>query len=169
VATSVSWPSPTRCYDGDGDKAQRVDHDAAGIHPGRGGVLFIEQRLEAELAPLGSRHAAMPIPGQHAGRTQPIALPLHRREIYVGEHLVYYRVIVAAVVSAAARDQIGKLVLADEIAAAHLDPFKSDSRATCPSRSRSHNCRCLPEPAHRFLHRLVGGDGLRAYCTLSIL
>jgi len=36
--------------DRDRDKTQAVDVDTAGIHPGGGGVLFVEQRLEGGVA-----------------------------------------------------------------------------------------------------------------------
>ena len=129
-----------RVVDGDGDEAQRVDHDAAGIHPGRGGVLFVEQRLEGGIGAARLQARGDADAGEHAGSAQPVALPFHRGEVDMREHLVHHGVIVAAVIGAAARDQIGKLVLADKVAAAHLDALKArPPRRPCRSRFRSRS------------------------------
>ncbi len=71
--------------------------------------------------------------------------------------------IVAAVIGAAAWNEIGELLLADEIAATHFDARKADrSRHLVDCRFNGVVRRRLTEAAHGFLHRLVGGDRLRA-------
>ena len=93
-----------------------------------------------ELPPLGSRHAAMPMPASIPDCAQAVALALQRRPVDMRQHLVDHRMIVAAVVARAARDQIGELVAADEIAPPHLDAGRVRSqRRPCRSRSRSRN------------------------------
>ncbi len=78
------------------------------------------------------------------------------------EHLVDHRVIVAAVVGAAARDLIGKLLLADKVAAAHFDTRQAHGRGDLVDRGLDRVIgRRLAEAAHGFLHGLVGGHGLR--------
>ncbi len=134
-------PLPRRgVVDGDGDEAEAVDIDAAGIHPGGGGVLFVEQRLERRIAAARLQAGGDADARQQAGGAQPVALSLHRGKIDMREHLVDHGVIIAAVIGAAARDQIGKFFLADEIAAAHLDALEGRwPRRPCRSRFRSRN------------------------------
>ena len=69
----------------------------------------------------------------------PASMPLARRRSRsatqrvaadMREHLVDDGVIVAAVVLRAAGDEIGKLVLADEIAPAHFDAVEPECSAT---------------------------------------
>src|SRR5436305_13921812 len=81
----------------------------------------------------------------------------------MGEYLVHHGMIVAAVVAAAARNQIWKLVLADEIATAHLDAFKACSRGNFVDRGFDRVVGwSLAKTAHRFLYRLVSRHRLRA-------
>ncbi len=116
-----------------------------------------------ELAPLGSRHAAMPMPASSPEARRRSRSLFHRGEIDMREHLVDHGVIVAAVIGAAARDQIGKLFLADEIAAAHLDAIETEGGGDLVDRGLDRIIgRRLAEAAHGFLHRLVGRHRLRA-------
>ena len=109
-----------------------------------------------ELPPLGSRHAAMPMPASSPEARSRSRSLLHRGKIDMREHLVDHGVIIAAVVGAAARDQIGKLLLADEIAAAHLDAVEARGGGDLVDRGLDRIIgRRLAEAAHRFLHRLV--------------
>src|SRR5258708_24459418 len=75
------------------------------------------------------------------------------------EYLVDHGVIVAAVVGAAARDQIGKLFLADKIASPDLDALKPHGGRDLVDRGLDRVIgRRLTEAAHGFLHRLVRSD-----------
>ncbi len=80
----------------------------------------------------------------------------HRGKIDMREHLVDDGVIVAAVIGAAARDQIGELVLSNEVAAADLDALKACGRSDLVDRGFDRVIgRRLAEAAHRLLHGLV--------------
>ena len=79
------------------------------------------------------------------------------------EHLVDHGVIVAAVIGAAAGNEIGELFAADEVAAAHFDARQPCGGGDLVDRGLDRIIgRRLAETAHRFLHRLVGRDRLRA-------
>ena len=80
VATRVSCPCPDDVvWMVDGDEAQRVDmmrQESIQVV-----VVFfsLSSGSNEELPPLGSRHAAMPMPASSPVRAQPIALLLQRR------------------------------------------------------------------------------------------
>ena len=148
---------------GDRDRAQRIDHDAAGFHPGRGGVLGVEQRLEGRVAAAGLQAARHADAGQQARSAQPVALGDQRFPVGVIERLLHHRVVVAAVVGAAAGDQVGELVGADEIAPAHLQPVEAQRLGDAVDAGLDGVVGGrLAEAAHRLLRRLVGrhGDGV---------
>src|SRR3982074_2986034 len=74
--------------------------------------------------------------------------------------------IIAAVVMGAARNEIGKLVAADEVAAPDLDAVETDRGGDLVDRGLDRVIgRRRAEAAHRLLHRLVRGhrDGAVLY------
>ena len=106
VPTSVSWPCPAE-----------VVCMVAVIEPTRSTLmrqesiqvvvptLGLSSGSNEELPPLGSRHAAMPMPASMPVAAQPVALGDQLVVAGVRQHLVDDGVIVAAVVGRAARDR----------------------------------------------------------------
>ena len=98
-----------------------------------------------------------------ASRAEGVALAYQALIVGLRKHLGGHRVVVATVVMRAARDEIGKLVAANEIAPSHLDAIQPQSGGNLVD--RRFNCivrRRLAETPHRLLRRLVRGDGNRA-------
>ena len=127
VPTSVSWPCPA-------DVVCMV----AVIEPTRS-TLMRQESIQVvvsslglssgsndELPPLGSRQAAMPMPASSACRAQPVALGDQVVVAGLRQHLVDHGVIVAGVVGRAARDEIGKLLVPDQVAPPHLEPVEAE-------------------------------------------
>ncbi len=81
---------------GRGDRADQIDADAAGIHPGGGVVLGIEQRLERRIAAARLQARRDADAGEHARRAQPVALGEQLVVAGVRQHLVDHGVVVAA-------------------------------------------------------------------------
>src|SRR5262245_58915066 len=159
VPTRVSCPSGRERMDGGGDRAAKIDVDAAGIGVGGGFVLRIEQRLEGRIGAAGleaGRHADT---GEEALRAQAVALRGESGIIRAGDDLVDDRVVVAAVISGAARNEIGKFIGADQVAPTHLQPIEPAMPGDLLNRALDGVVgRRLAECAHRLLHRLVRGD-----------
>src|SRR5262249_59829239 len=69
------------------------------------------------------------------------------------------RVVVAAVIGRAARNEIGKFIGADEVAPPHLQPIEPAMPGDFLDRALDGVVgRRLAERAHRLLYRLVRGD-----------
>ena len=142
-----------------GDAAGEIDADAAGIHPGGGLVLRIEQRLERRVAAARLQARGDADAGELALAAQPVALGDQFVVRRLGQHLGDHGFVVAAVVGRAARDEIGKLLVADHVAAAQLQPVDAELvRHLVDGALDGVIGRRLAERAHRLLHRLVGDD-----------
>ena len=145
---------------GRGDGADQIDADAAGIHPGGGADLGIEQRLERRVAAGRLQARGDADAGKQTFAAQPVALGDQFVVAGVRQHLVDDGVIVAGVVGRAARDEIGKLVVADHVAAAYFQAVEAEpGRHLVDGALQRIVGRRLAEGAHRLLHRLVGDDG----------
>ena len=120
-------------------------------------IAGLSSASKVALPPDGSRQAAMPMPASLPSRAQPVALGLELVVAGVGQHLVDDRVVVAAVVSGAARDQIGEFVVPDQIAPAHLERIEAEHVGDLVHAAFERQIgRRLAEAAHRLLRGLVG-------------
>ena len=127
---------------------------------GGGLVLRIEQRLEGRIGAARLEAGGDADAGEQPLPAQPVALRDQRCVVRARQHLVDHGVVVAAVVGRAARDQIGKLLGADQVAPAHLQPIEPAMPGHLLDRALDGVVgRRLAEGAHRLLHRLVGGHG----------
>ena len=145
--------------DGGGEGATDIDVDAAGIGIGGGLVLRIEQRLEGRIGAAGleaGRHAdagEKPLPAQAVAFRE--ELPIIR----AGDDLVDDGVVVAAVIGGAARNAIGKLIRADQVAPPHLQPIEPAMLCDLLDRALDGVIgRRLSESAHCLLRGFVRGD-----------
>ena len=113
-----------------------------------------------ELPPLGSRQAAMPMPASIPCARQSLPLRPQRGVVAARQRLVDHGMIVAAVVGAAARDRVGKLVWRMKLRRRTSIGSSESLAATSVHGALDREIgRRLAEAAHRFLRRLVGGDG----------
>ena len=146
--------------DGDIDRAEGVNVQAARLHPCRRRVLRIEQRLEGRIAARWLKAGRDADAREHAVRAQGVAFRHEFIPADMSQRLVDHRVIIAAVVACAAWNEVGELLLADEVAASHFDLVETD-RLRDPIDHGLDGVigRRLAEAPHRFLDRLVGGDG----------
>ena len=111
----------------------------------------------AELPPLGSRQVEMPMPASLPACARRIAAGHQRRVVDRRQRLVEHGVVVAGVVGRAARDRVGKLVLADQVLLPQRDPVHvQELRHAIHGAFEREIGRRLAEAAHRFLRRLVG-------------
>ncbi len=171
VPTSVSWPCP-----------EEVVCMVAVMAP-RPSILTRQESMKVDvviaglssaskvaLPPDGSRQAAMPMPASLPSRTQPVALGLEIFVAGVRQHLVDDGFIIAAVVGGAARDQIGKLVVPDQVAPAHLERIEAEHIGDLVHAALKRQIgRALAEAAHRVLVVLLVTTAMARYCTLLIL
>ena len=113
-----------------------------------------------ELPPLGSRQLAMPMPASRPEARSRSRSASSASQPTCVERLGDDRVVVAAVVGAAAGDQVGELVGADEIAPPHLEPVEPQRLGDAVDAGLDGVVGGgLAEAAHGLLRRLVGGDG----------
>ena len=113
---------------GDRNEADSVHVNTAGIHPCRGVVLLIEQRLERRIAATRLKTCGDANARHHALRPEFITLLDQSLIVGAGQNLLYHRVVVATVVMRPARDQIREFVAADKVAPAHLDGIQPHGR-----------------------------------------
>ncbi len=134
------------------------------------GILLVQQRLERRIAAARLQTGRNADAGQHAGSAQPVALLLHRLEVGVLEHLVDHGVIVAAVVSAAARNEIGNSSLRMKLRRRDFDAWKADRGRHLVDRGLDGVVgRRLTEARTTSCIALLVVTDCARYCTLSIL
>ena len=120
-------------------------------------TLGLSSGSNEELPPDGSRQAAMPMPA-----SVPAARSRSRSATQIGvaglrQHLVDHRLIVAAVVGRAARNEIRKLFVPDQVAPPHFEAIETEFVGDLVDGALDRIVgRRLAERAHRLLHRLVG-------------
>ena len=151
----VSLPGGER-MNGRGDGAADVDIDATGLGVGGGLVLGIEQRLEGRIGTAGFEACRDADAGEEPLPAQAIALRHQTGVVRLGEHLVDDGVVVAAVIGGAARNQIRKLLGADQVAPPHLQAIEPAMPGHLLERALDGVIGGrLAECAHCLLHRLV--------------
>src|SRR5450759_4891847 len=135
--------------------------DTARFHPGGGGVLRIEERLERRVSAARLETGGDANAGQKSAVAQALSFTLEGRPIDVIEHLGDDCVIVPAIVPRAARNKIGEFLLMDEIAPPYLDTVKA-KRGRHPIHRGLDSVIGwrLAEATYSFLHRLVRSNRL---------
>ena len=122
-------------------------------------IAGLSSASKVALPPDGSRQAAMPMPASLPSARSRSRSALELFVAGIGQHLVDDGLIVAAVVSGAARDQIGKLVVPDQVAPAHLERIEAQHiRDLVHAALEREIGRPLAEAAHRVIGGLVGHD-----------
>ncbi len=128
------------------------------LHPGAGIVLRVEQRLERRIAAARLQAGGDADAGEPALAPDAVAPSHQRRPVSAFEHFVDHHMVVAAVIGAAAGDQIGEFLAADEVAATHLDAVEPEMLGDALDGGLDGVVGGrLAEAAHRLLGRLVGG------------
>ena len=138
------------------DEAKSIDIDAAGLHPCRGLVGIVQQGLERGISAARLETGGDADARAKALRPKLVALPLQAFIIGMSQNLGDDCVIIAAVVTRPARDQIGKLIATDEIAPADFDAVEAERGRDLVDRGLDRIIgRRLTEAADRFLGGLV--------------
>ena len=141
------------------DGAGAVDLHQAGLRPGRGRVLRVEQRLEGGVAAARLQAGNQADPGEPTHRPGQIAPRLQRRQVRHLQGLGEYCVIVAAVVFRAARNPVGKGIGGDEVPPPDLRPVQAQMPGHLVEGGLQGEVgRRLAEATDRGLAGLVGGD-----------
>src|SRR5205085_12515473 len=145
-----------------GNRAVQIHAHDARVHPCRRVVLGIEQRLETGVAAVRLETRRDADAGEPSRAARAIALFDEGRVVDRCERLIEHRVVIAGIVSRAARNAVRKLVLAYEVPPPYFDRIDAEVARDAIERALKREVgRRLAEAAYSLLGRFVREHGDR--------